>query len=315
VRLRLLGFSHLPRSAQVSWPRWGERELDRAINGTIARAGTFRISVRARDAVGAAAVRTFASPPTIDAVRVPSAEVERRTAAQFERYSNLHRHFFVSALPPLLLEVAERGHICDLGCGDGAVLWALDRAGLLEGGFAVDLSAERVNAATEAVPSVDGVVADATNTGLPDASANGVVASQLIEHLPDDGLLAPEIARLVGPGGWWYVGSVIRKPNAWWIYRVNGERRLDPTHVREYEGVEELVRVLRHPQLAITRTRLTPLRFPVIDLALRALVYARLLNGKFAARAYRRSGVLRFLRRLEIPVPGYELVEVAGTRT
>jgi len=75
---------------------------------------------------------------------------------------------------------------------------------------------------------------------LPDASVDAVVSSQVIEHLPDDRLLAPEIARLLKPGGWFYVASVIRGPHAFWLYKGKPpapERwQLDPTHMREYES-------------------------------------------------------------------------------
>jgi len=63
------------------------------------------------------------------------------------------------------------------------------------------------------------------------------VSSQVIEHLPDDRVLAPEIARLLKPGGWFYVSSVIRGPHAFWMYKGKTpapERwQPDPTHRRE----------------------------------------------------------------------------------
>jgi len=234
--------------------------------------------------------------------------------SEFERYSRIHRQFLTTELPPLLEHVAAPGRICDLGCGDGAALWGLHRRGLLDGGFAVDLSPDRVRAAAEAVPDVQGVVADATATGLPGGCADGVIAAQLIEHLPDDKLLAPELARLLRPGGWWYVGSVIKLPRGWWVYKVDGERRLDPTHVREYENAEQLLAVLRHSRLSVGRVMVTPMRFAVADLLLRALVKVGVLSPKLLSNAYRRSRPLRLLRRLKLRVPGYELVEVSGQR-
>lgn len=200
------------------------------------------------------------------------------------------------------------GVIIDLGCGDGATIWALDRRGLLgETTWAVDLSAVRVKNATEAVRGVRGVVADAVAVPLPDNCADGVICSQVIEHVADEHALVAEMARLLRPGGWWYVGTVMRGPRAWWFYRVNGIRRLDPTHAREYESEDEFRSALEHPGIAVADIRATPLHFPVSDLAIRVLG-----RGRRISNAYRK--VPESVRSLRIRVPGYFLLEASGTR-
>jgi len=229
------------------------------------------------------------------------------------RYSKTHCQFETAELPPLLAETARPGVVADLGCGDGAVIRALAERGLLGATtYAVDLSPERVEIAGRAAAGVQPIVADATSVDtLPDESVDGVIASQVIEHVPDDRALAREIARLVRPGGWWYVGSVLRGRRAWWIYRVGGVRRLDPTHVREYESESELLRALRHDALAVDRVAVRPLRYPVTDLALRALGRIGLLNAERQRNAYRR-GLPEWARSVRLPIPGYSLIEVAG---
>jgi len=233
---------------------------------------------------------------------------------ELDRYSREHRHFAVDWLPPLLNEVARPGVIADLGCGEGAILAALWRRGLVEESFAVDLSPERTAVARQAVPGTIGVVADATATGLPEASVDGVVCSQLIEHLPDDRELAPEIARILRPGGWWYIGSVLRRQRAWWFYNVDGVRRLDPTHVREYASVGDLEAALGESGLCVERRRVGHFRFPISDLALRALARFGVISQKQSAGFYRRHPALERLRWLAIHPPGYRLVELAGSR-
>jgi SAM-dependent methyltransferase len=235
---------------------------------------------------------------------------------RLERYSREHRHFVAGArLPPLLAEVARPGVIADLGCGDGAVLAALEQLGLLEASFAIDLSPERVAAAERAVPSTVGIVASASATGLPDASVDGVVCSQVIEHIPDDRELAPELARILRPGGWFYVGSVLRHRHAFWFYKVEGVRRLDPTHVREYGSLDELLRALADPDLRVERTRVGRYRFPLSDLALRALARTGLITHDQAADAYRNYRTLIRLRALTVSPPGFRILEVAGLRS
>jgi ubiquinone/menaquinone biosynthesis C-methylase UbiE len=224
-------------------------------------------------------------------------------------YSNKHRHVLADKLPPLLLDVVRPGVIADVGCGDGALIYGLAQHGRLGATtYAIDLSPERVAAAEQVSPSVTGVVADATATTLPDASVDGVIVSQVIEHLENDRLLAPEVARILRPGGWWYIGSVLRRPHAWWIYKGNGQRLLDPTHRREYGSVQAFDDAIRHPDLVVTHTRLSPFRFPVLDLIARILAPARV------HRLYVEHPRLRAARRITIGPPGYRCIEAGGVK-
>ena len=235
------------------------------------------------------------------------------------QYTHAHRHFYTAALPPLLLETAAKhpgGVVADLGAGDGATLWALEQRGLLgDTAYAVDLSGQRVARAEGISPRIRGVVADATHVdSLADGSVDGVIASQVIEHLEDDRALAPEIARLLRAEGWWYVGTVLRQRGAWWVYRVDGKWQLDPTHVREYASEADLVSALEHPLLRIDHVKTTPLRYPIVDLALRGAASVRVLPREALSGAYARRPSLARARRLRLRVPGYRLLEVSGGR-
>src|SRR3954454_6237268 len=129
------------------------------------------------------------------------------------------RYFLTEWMPPLLRQTAERSPprvVADLGAGDGGTLWPLDHAGLVgETIYAVDISAEHVALCERLSPKVKGILSDVAHVEeLPAASVDAVISSQVIEHLPDDRVLAPEIARLLRPGGWFYGASVIRGPHA-----------------------------------------------------------------------------------------------------
>jgi len=195
-------------------------------------------------------------------------------------------------------------------------LWALNQRGLLgEVAFAVDLSAERVRRAKQVSPHIRGITADATDVApLPDRSVDGVIVSQVIEHLDDDRALAPEIARLLRPSGWWYVGTILRGRRAWWVYRVGGRWQLDPTHLREYTSPDDFVSALEHPELRIDEIRVTPLSFPVSDLVLRALAFAGILRRDSLSTAYLRGPVFSGLRALRVRIPGYWLLEGCGRK-
>jgi SAM-dependent methyltransferase len=230
-----------------------------------------------------------------------------------------HRYFLARELPPLVRRYAGAhgpGDVIDLGAGDGGLLYALELGGLVGAtAYAVDVSEERLALCATLSPKIRTVVADVVSVPLPDAVADGLVCTQVIEHLPDDRLLAPEIARLLKPGGWLYVATVLRGPHAWWIYRGDGRWQLDPTHVREYPGEDAFRAALEHPELELETVRSEPLRFPVLDLGLRALAFTRLLPFASLPRLYERAPRLAaLLRAVRVPVPGYRLVEAVGRR-
>jgi SAM-dependent methyltransferase len=241
------------------------------------------------------------------------------TADALDHYTRAHPHFRAEPIPALLEAAVRRGPstaIADLGCGDGWLVWALvDQYLAGDVIYAVDLSPERVRRAVTIDARVQGVVADATDVrSLPDASIDGIIVSQVIEHLADDRMLVPEIARLLRPGGWWYVGSILRGPRAWWIYRGPTGRRLDPTHEREYASTEAFAAALDHPELEIETLATRPVRFPVIDLGLRGAAAARLLKPERLGSIYGDRPRLAQLRRVRVRAPGYHVIEAVGRR-
>ncbi len=204
-----------------------------------------------------------------------------------------HSRYFLSEwMPPLLRETAQASTprvLADLGAGDGGTLWPLDHAGLVgETIYAVDISAEHVALCERLSPKVTGILSDVAHVdALEDASVDAVVSSQVIEHLPDDRVLAPEIARVLKPGGWFYVSSVIRGPRAFWLYKGKPpapERwQLDPTHMREYESEEHFRSVLDHPDLEFDVVRSNQLKFPLTDPLFRIAAAAHVVEARATA--------------------------------
>ena len=226
-------------------------------------------------------------------------------------------------MPPLLRKTAEQAPpriVADLGAGDGGTLWPLDRAGLVgETIYAVDISAEHVALCERLSPKVRGIVSDVARVEeLADASVDAVISSQVIEHLPDDRVLAPEIARLLKPGGWFYVASVIRGPHAFWLYKGKPpapERwQLDPTHMREYESEDQFRAVLEQPGLELDVVRSSQLKFPLTDPLFRIAATGASDQARAAARdlSAPAAPAARRAPRAGVPIPGYRWVEATG---
>ncbi len=230
------------------------------------------------------------------------------------------RYFVSAELPALLRQRAESAPpavLADLGAGEGAMLYALDQAGFVGSRIlAVDLSGDALAVAASLSPRVTAIVADATHVAeIGDAEVDAVVSSQVIEHLPDDRALAFEIARILRPGGWFYVSSVVRGRRAWWFRRGSLGRQLDPTHVREYSSEGAFVEALGHPQLTVDEVRSQPLRFSAVDPVVRAAAARGLIGNERLVTLFERNRALALTRRVaRVRVPGYRWVEAVGRR-
>ena len=237
-----------------------------------------------------------------------------------------HSRYFLSEwMPPLLRRTAEAAPprvLADLGAGDGGTLWPLDRAGLVgETIYAVDISAKHVALCERLSAKVRGIVSDVAHVEeLSEESVDAVVSSQVIENLPDDRVLAPEVARILRPGGWFYVASVIRGPHGFWFYKGKPpapERwQLDPTHMREYASEQDFRFALAHPALEFDVVRSSQLKFPLTDFAVRVASRVGAISAEDLPEVYVKGPdwLAKARRAIGVPIPGYRWVEATGRK-
>ncbi len=91
--------------------------------------------------------------------------------------------------------------VLDLGCGPGYYTAALRERGAEV--TPVDNDVTEMKLAGDAPAGA--LNADAGNLPLPDASADGVFCSNLLEHTPAAAPVLDEIDRVLRPGGWGYI--------------------------------------------------------------------------------------------------------------
>jgi 2-polyprenyl-3-methyl-5-hydroxy-6-metoxy-1,4-benzoquinol methylase len=238
----------------------------------------------------------------------------------FKEYSNKHIHFYDLTIPELLEELISIKNeeksfdIVDLGCGDGNLIFNLKNKGLLNKAdriVGVDLSPKRIEILKNNIKKVEGIISDACNVSeLKEKSFDIVISSQIIEHLNDDTLLIKEIHRLLKKDGIAFISSIIKKPYAFYIYRIKGEFRLDPTHVREYSSKEEFIEIIENNNLKVIKIKLKKIKYPLFELIFRLLISKNLLKTDSVRSLYMNNKLFRKLRFLSLPIIGYYSIEL-----
>jgi SAM-dependent methyltransferase len=237
----------------------------------------------------------------------------------FREYSKKHIHFYDLKIPDLLEKAVKSKNsrdfsVVDLGCGDGSLLFSLQKRGLFSNAekiVGVDLSPQRIKNLRGNVKGAIGIISDACNVKkLENEVFDVVISSQLIEHLPNDIDLLQEIRRLVKGNGVVYISTVIKKWYGFYIYRNKGRFRLDPTHVREYPSKEIFLNLLERNRLKILEYRIKMVKYPLLDLIIRVFIKMGLIKPSDARDVYMESKWTRSIRKLIIPIIGYYTIEV-----
>jgi ubiquinone/menaquinone biosynthesis C-methylase UbiE len=232
-------------------------------------------------------------------------------SVDYEQYARERPIFWGDVEYPRIFKdavIGRTGTYVDVGAGDGGQIRSGLDQGLL-GAFsrviAADISEERVARMRRLMPEIEAVVADAQALPFADDSIDFAYSSQVIEHVPDDAVMAREIRRVLKPGGRAVIGSALRLPGAWYYYRYNGKWVLDPTHVREYESVQQYNGVFESAGFAVDDFEIEPIRYALTDLFVRAMLRLRLMRADSARSIYQRSPFFRRARAWRIAVPRY----------
>jgi ubiquinone/menaquinone biosynthesis C-methylase UbiE len=225
-------------------------------------------------------------------------------------YTETAIHFEVDQLPSLLTRSLPPGPLAlaDLGCGDGPLFAALAHAGYVDPTqpvYAVDLQPARLARVSARFPWILTIVASADAVPeIADGSLDAVISTMVMEHVPDEHAYLGEIRRLLRPGGRGYVTTVFKKRWAWYFRRRDGESVLDTSHLREYTDLDAFRKLVSSSGLRVVSDERNHLWFPVLD----PLLFR--VGGGLAAR----PRLLRALRAVKVPIPGYYALELVVER-
>jgi ubiquinone/menaquinone biosynthesis C-methylase UbiE len=218
-----------------------------------------------------------------------------------EEYAK-HKYFFTMEIPDLLLRYSKKfkwNSFLDLGCGDGNLLYTLNKEGYLKGKqvYAIDLSKKRIARVKSIDKNFKCYVNDACD--LKDIKNNSIdllASTMVIEHVPDDRVMVKEIYRVLNPkGNLAYVNTVFKKWYGWYWYRNHGKWTLDPTHLREYTD-DSLLKIFEEEGFKIIETKKTLLWFSFVNMIVRILsMKGNTMDNKF----------FKILDKIKFPIPGY----------
>ncbi len=235
---------------------------------------------------------------------------------ELDKYSKKYIHYYPDQPPWLLLQLIENNSgakaIADLGCGDGAILYALNKKRLLEHFdkvYAVDLSAERIEKVKRIDDRISTLISDVCDLHqIQSNEIDLIISNQIIEHVLDCELMIKEMSRILNNNGAVYLTTVFKKWYGWYFYKdKKGKWVIDPTHEREYTDDSQLLDLLKEHKLEIVENRKTLHWFALTDFILKRIGFTRDI--------YEKSLFFRLLRRIKIPILGYYNWEIVCRKT
>lgn len=222
------------------------------------------------------------------------------------------------------IEVAADSRILDIGCGSGrhtaaaAALPVAASVGVDTCPADLKKAVERLELHQNLGATAAGIwafaSADARQIPFGDQVFDGVVCSEVLEHIPDHHRAASEAVRVLRPGGWLVVSVPRFWPEkiCWWLSREYANS--EGGHIRIYKTTE-LIDLLTSCGLCVTDIHyahslhapfwwLKCLLGPSRDDAMMVRIYHRFLTWDML----KKPRLTRFLERLLNPVLGKSVV-------
>lgn len=219
-----------------------------------------------------------------------------------EEYSKIAPQYYSDYIPQLLKKYLIKStwnSFLDCGCGDGALLFALNKEGYFnkKNIFAIDLSKNRINFVKKINSKIKAFVDSAEDLKtIKNESIDFFVSTQVIEHV-DDKKMMNEVSRVTKKEGITYISTVHKKWYGWYFYRNNDRWVLDPTHLREYSIDKQLFDNIDKNKFQILENRKTLQKFPILDFFINRM---NVHNRKFF-----NTNLIQWIRKIKIPIFGY----------
>lgn len=196
-----------------------------------------------------------------------SEQVIYRDASSADEYLSIYSSLMATPTNRLRIEavgqhlreaISGGARVLDVACGGGAYLkaWAEGDVGNRVPVYGADREAHCADAFLRSVPGSRSVVADVSHCPFRSEAFEVILAIDIIEHIPDDGLFLDELRRLLKPDGVLILvtqNSLSLENLLGWALSPLRKRKWvgwDPLHLRFYDP-EGLRRMLRSHSLEV----------------------------------------------------------------
>jgi len=194
--------------------------------------------------------------------------------------------------------------IIDLGVGGGTLISNVSKITNAEL-IGIDQSKVALELISEKYPFVKTVHADVLSTQQENSSVDTVLSTMTIEHV-DDVAMLKEVNRILEPGGCFFVTTVVKKKRAFYFYKnEQGERVLEPSHLKEYASEKQFLELLEENGFVLLCSELSQIKFPIID------PFLKLISKLFGINYLIENPLIEKIRLISrVPIIGYYAIEV-----
>lgn len=204
--------------------------------------------------------------------------------------------------------------ILDIGCGDGVMVFDLQRMKIFDSDHLVtgiDISPKNIDVAKKRIKNVRFRVADASRLPFKGRSFDFVYSWMVLEHQIDPIKMINEISRVMKKDAKCYISTIMKNRGAIYFYRRNKEFVLDPTHVSEFKSVDDFSKLIKNAGLKVIKLKKTQRYYSILELVLKVLIRLNMIHPKVEMRdVFGEHHFINFIRSiLVIAVPGFYQLE------
>jgi len=228
--------------------------------------------------------------------------------------------FVPGLLKKTLLNLPNKAKILEIGCGEGAFLFAVasflkkeNKTAQLVG---VDIAKDKIVQAKKYFPyKADFYSSDAAFPhSIYKRKYDLIISYHVIEHIKNLKGLFQNIKRASSKTTILFATSILKSPHAVWIYRRNGEFVLDPTHYVEYKNKNDYFNVFKKNGFEIIEYSITPFSLPITMLGEKIIFMLKLVNEKKIRDLQTKNRAYQFIQKIRIPIPGYKMIHITAKK-
>jgi 2-polyprenyl-3-methyl-5-hydroxy-6-metoxy-1,4-benzoquinol methylase len=217
-----------------------------------------------------------------------------------------------------IIKTEKNAKVIDVGCGDGVTIESLIKGDILSKNniFGIDIDLRRVKESIKRNKGVEFFFGDLKDLPRSRGKFDILYSLMVIEHVENDYDFLKTTIKVLKPSGWIFISTILKKKWAWYFYKnSNGKTVLDPTHVREYFFVNDILPKFKKVGFRNLNYSKVPFKVSLIELCFKAMIRVNILKTNHVRSLFDNSVFLNLIRRrVEVIIPGYYEVDIWGQK-